>query len=136
MRLPMIPSIRSRRVMSNGGLHLSVAYELTCFMTYFDYASQSDSLCLAVWFIMPRSFGRRWYCPVDRVKRDPSLAYLGQTRSNGPCLPNLGQTRSNGSCLPVGLSNGLCQTRSYGLHLPSFGQTRSNGPCLPVGRNL
>ena len=32
MRLSMFPSIRSRRVVSNGGLHLSVAYDLTCFV--------------------------------------------------------------------------------------------------------
>ena len=31
----MVPSIRSRRVVSDGGPHLSVAYDLTCFMTYF-----------------------------------------------------------------------------------------------------
>ena len=28
----MVPSIGSRRVVSNGGLHLSVAYDLTCFV--------------------------------------------------------------------------------------------------------
>ena len=31
----MLPSIRSRRVVSNGGLRLSVAYDLTCLMTSF-----------------------------------------------------------------------------------------------------
>ena len=30
----MVPSIRSRRVVSNGGPHLSVAHDLTCCMTY------------------------------------------------------------------------------------------------------
>ena len=69
----MVPSLRSRRVVSNGGPHSSVAYDLSCFMTYFDYASQSDSimprsrisyasqcdsLCLAVSFVMPRSLIR------------------------------------------------------------------------------
>ena len=29
----MVPSIKSRRAVSNGGPHLSVAYDLTCFMT-------------------------------------------------------------------------------------------------------
>ena len=32
MKLSVVPSIRSRRVVSNGGLHLSVAYDLTCFV--------------------------------------------------------------------------------------------------------
>ena len=32
----MVPSIRSRRVFSNGGAHLSVAYDLSCFITYVD----------------------------------------------------------------------------------------------------
>ena len=36
MRLAMVPSIRFRREVSNGGPHLSVAYDLSCFMTYFE----------------------------------------------------------------------------------------------------
>ena len=31
-----MPSIRSRRAVSNGGLLLSVAYDLTCFMRFFE----------------------------------------------------------------------------------------------------
>ena len=42
MRLSIVPSIRSRRVVSDGGLHLSVAHDLTCFMTFFEL----DKLCL------------------------------------------------------------------------------------------
>ena len=36
MRLWIAPSIRSRRAVSGRGLLLSVAYDLTCFMRYFD----------------------------------------------------------------------------------------------------
>ena len=36
MKLSMIPSIRSRRVVSNGGPHVSVAYVLTFFVTFFE----------------------------------------------------------------------------------------------------
>ena len=36
MLIPIVPSIRSRRVVSNGGPHLAVAYGLTCFMTIFE----------------------------------------------------------------------------------------------------
>ena len=32
----MVPQIRSRRAVSNGGLLLSVAYDLTCFMRFFE----------------------------------------------------------------------------------------------------
>ena len=31
----MVPSIRSRRVVSNGGPYFSVAYDLTSFITFF-----------------------------------------------------------------------------------------------------
>ena len=33
----MVPSMQSRRVVSNGGPHLSVAYDLTCFMRFFGF---------------------------------------------------------------------------------------------------
>ena len=36
LRLSMVPSIRSRRVVPNGGPHLSVAHDLTCFMKFFE----------------------------------------------------------------------------------------------------
>ena len=36
MRLSIVPSIRSRRAVSNGGPLLSVAYDLTCFMRFFE----------------------------------------------------------------------------------------------------
>ena len=36
VRLPIVPSIRSRRAVSNGGPLLSVAYDLTCFMRLFE----------------------------------------------------------------------------------------------------
>ena len=36
MSLSIVPSIISRRVVSNAGLHLSVAHDSTCFMTYFE----------------------------------------------------------------------------------------------------
>ena len=35
----MVTSIRSRRVVSNGGAHLSVADDLTCFMTYLNFVN-------------------------------------------------------------------------------------------------
>ena len=35
MRLSTVPSIRSRRAVSDGGPILSVAYDLTCFMRFF-----------------------------------------------------------------------------------------------------
>ena len=35
MRLRVVPLFRSRRAVSNGGLLLSVAYDLTCFMMFF-----------------------------------------------------------------------------------------------------
>ena len=35
MRLSIVPSSRSRRAVSNGGPLLSVAYDLTCFITLF-----------------------------------------------------------------------------------------------------
>ena len=34
MKLSMLPSVRSRRVVLNGGPHLSVAYDLACFITF------------------------------------------------------------------------------------------------------
>ena len=34
--LPMVPSISARRVVSNASPHLFVAYDLTCFMTFFE----------------------------------------------------------------------------------------------------
>ena len=37
MTLSMVPSIRSRRVVSNGGPHLFVAYDLTCFVKNLKY---------------------------------------------------------------------------------------------------
>ena len=36
MRLSIVPSIRSRLDLSNGGFILSVAYDLTCFMRFFE----------------------------------------------------------------------------------------------------
>ncbi len=36
MKLWIAPSFRSRRVVSNGGLLLSVAYDLTCFTRFFE----------------------------------------------------------------------------------------------------
>ena len=36
MRLSIVPSIRSRRAVSNGGPLLSVAYDLTCFIRLFE----------------------------------------------------------------------------------------------------
>ena len=36
MRLWIAPSIRSRRAVPNGGPHLSVAYDLACFVKVFD----------------------------------------------------------------------------------------------------
>ena len=33
----MVPSIRSRRAVSNGGLLLPVAYDLTCFIRFFSF---------------------------------------------------------------------------------------------------
>ena len=36
MRLRIAPCFRSRRAVSNGGLLLSVAYDLTCFMRFFE----------------------------------------------------------------------------------------------------
>ena len=40
MRLSIVPSIRSRRAVSNGGPHLSVAYDLTCFIRFFERYKQ------------------------------------------------------------------------------------------------
>ena len=37
MLISIVPSIRFRRVVSNGGLHLSVAYDLTGFITFFGF---------------------------------------------------------------------------------------------------
>ena len=37
MLISIVPSIRSRRAVSNGGPHLSEAYDLTCFMTLFGF---------------------------------------------------------------------------------------------------
>ena len=36
MRLSIVPLFRSRRAVSDGGPLLSVAYHLTCFMTFFE----------------------------------------------------------------------------------------------------
>ena len=36
MMVSIVPSIRSRRAVSNGGPLLSVAYDLTCFMKFFE----------------------------------------------------------------------------------------------------
>ena len=42
MKLSMVPSIRSRRVVSNECPHLSVAYDLACFIRFF----KRHNLCL------------------------------------------------------------------------------------------
>ena len=36
MRLSIVPLVRSRRAVSDGGPLLSVAYDLTCFMRFFE----------------------------------------------------------------------------------------------------
>ena len=37
MRLPIVPLFRSRRAVLNGGLLLSVAYDLTCFVDVLNF---------------------------------------------------------------------------------------------------
>ena len=50
MRLSIVPSIRSRRAVSNGGLLLSVAYDLTCFMRFFElYKLSFKSASMRLW---------------------------------------------------------------------------------------
>ena len=59
MRLSIVPLFRSRRAVSNGGLLLSVAYDLTCFMRFF----QLYKHCL-------RSASMRlWIAPCFRSRR-------------------------------------------------------------------
>ena len=50
MRLRIAPCFRSRRAVSNGGLLLSVAYDLTCFMTFFGFKQKcADSISMRLW---------------------------------------------------------------------------------------
>ena len=45
-----MPSFRSRRAVSNGGLHLSVAYDSTCFMRFFElYKLCLESASMRLW---------------------------------------------------------------------------------------
>ena len=44
----MVPSIRSRRVVPNGGPHLSVAYDLACFMKASDLV-RTGSIFFQIW---------------------------------------------------------------------------------------
>ena len=44
MLISKVPLIRSRRAVSNGGLLLSVAYDLTCFTRFFERLKVSPKL--------------------------------------------------------------------------------------------
>ena len=59
MRLSIVPSITSRRVVSNGGLHLSVAYDLTSFMTFFRFYKVRVKTSLIRLPIVPSITSRR-----------------------------------------------------------------------------
>ena len=59
MRLWIAPSIRSRRAVPNDGPHLSVAYDLTCFMSFFGF----ESNCLK------NAWMRLWIAPSIRSRR-------------------------------------------------------------------
>ena len=55
----MVPSIRSRRVVSDGGLHLSVAYDLPCFTTFFALYERCSKHTLMALSIVPSIRSRR-----------------------------------------------------------------------------
>ena len=54
-----MPSIRSRRVVSDGGLHLSVAYDLTCFTTFFALYESCSKHTLMTLSMVPSIRSRR-----------------------------------------------------------------------------
>ena len=59
MRLWISPCFRSRRAVSNGGPHLSVAYDLTCFVRFFElYKLCLKSASMKLW-IAPSFRSRR-----------------------------------------------------------------------------
>ena len=45
MLISIVPSIRSRRAVSNGGPHLSVAYDLNCFVKNLKHGLNMVNLC-------------------------------------------------------------------------------------------
>ena len=70
MLISIVPSIRSRRVVPNGGPHLSVAYDLTCLIRCFSLKhmvkqflneavnstiNQISSSCVGAWSSFVRS---------------------------------------------------------------------------------
>ena len=59
MKLWIAPCFRSRRAVSNGGLLLSVAYDLTCFIRFFELYE----LCLK------SASMRLWIAPCFRSRR-------------------------------------------------------------------
>ena len=59
MLISIVQSIRSRRVVSNGGLHLSVGCDLTCFIRFFELYK----LCLK------SASMRLWIAPSFRSRR-------------------------------------------------------------------
>ena len=59
MRLWIAPRLRSRRAVANGGPHLSVAYDLTCFIWLFELYK----LCLK------STSMRLWIAPLVRSRR-------------------------------------------------------------------
>ena len=59
MRLSIAPLFRSRRAVSNGGLLLSVAYDLTCFIRFFELYK--------LWF--KSTSMRLWMAPCFRSRR-------------------------------------------------------------------
>ena len=59
MKLWIAPCFRSRRAVSNGGLLLSVAYDLTCFIRFFELYE----LCLK------SASMRLWIAPCLRSRR-------------------------------------------------------------------
>ena len=59
MRLWIAPSFRSRRAVQKDGPHLSVAYDLTCFIRFFGFDKKcSKSLSMRLW-IAPSFRSRR-----------------------------------------------------------------------------
>ena len=67
----MVPSIRSRPVVSNGGPHLSVAYDLSCFMKVFDL--------IETWSIVDLDKGQNAGTPRAR----PSTGQTGRGQNAG-----------------------------------------------------
>ena len=89
MKQSRVPSIRSRRVVSNGGPHLSVAYDLTCFVNNLKHGLNMVQTWSKLELSLSQLGSSLSKLGVSLSKRGLSLSKLDLSLSNlGLSLPN------------------------------------------------